>query len=120
MTRSIRRLSMLALLTITVAACLPRPTPDQLARADYGPYPDQFEEIVKRHFSRALYDPYSAVYEFPRAATTEWTLMRGKIVYGWGVKGFVNARNRFGGYVGARPFAVLIRNGQVLWADIAR
>lgn len=120
-------LFLLFVLTIAGACVIGRPTPEQLAVADCGPYPDDWETIVKGYYSRVLFDPYSAVYQFSGLPQRGWAaaprmgggpleeLLGGYApVFGWEVQGLVNAKNRFGAYVGARPFIVLIRNGQVV------
>jgi hypothetical protein len=90
----------------------PMPTKEQALSADYGPYPDNYEQIVKDYFSKFLFDPYSAVYTFG-------TIERGydrsnKLEFGWIVCGTINAKNRMGGYVGAKDYSVMIRYNQVI------
>ncbi len=88
------------------------PSSTELISANFGSYPENYQEIIIRHFGRSLFDPYSAVYEFstPRKAY----IYNFEYIYGWGVIGTLNAKNRFGGYVGAKPFNVLIRDGRVI------
>jgi hypothetical protein len=43
-----------------------------------------------------------------------------KVTYGWAVCGTVNAKNRYGGYVGAQPFFVLIRDNQVVRREMGQ
>ena len=123
------RLVIVLLVAVAIACVVGRPTPDQIAAADCGPYPNDYEEIVKSYYSKALFDPYSAVWEFKEPPKKGWAAVpRGKgavgevlkghePVFGWEVSGRVNAKNRFGAYVGARPFSVIIRNGQVISAS---
>jgi len=96
---------------IILTACAIRPTPEQMASADYGSYPDNYEDIIRNHYSKTLFDPYSAVYTFGRPQRA-WNGLGGTI-FGWAVCGTINAKNRFGGYVGAKPFFALIRYGKV-------
>lgn len=124
------RLTLIALFVLAAAtACVHgRPTPAQLATADYGPFPSDYETIVKNYYSKSLFDPYSAVYEFagppkqgwaavPRGSGALGELVRGyEPVFGWEVQGRINAKNRLGGYVGGRPFILLIRDGRVIKA----
>ena len=99
-------------LAFVLAAGCARPSPADLA--DYGPRPIDYQDIVKRHYDQRLFDPYSAVYEFGEP-NSGW--LRGSVFsspkYGWLVCGTLNAKNRFGGYVGVKPFVVLINNGRV-------
>ena len=97
----------------TVLSCHVRPTPDQIYGADYGPHPSDYEAIIKEYYSSYLFDPYSAVYTF-RMPTKAWRSQFSQVQYGWAVCGTINAKNRFGGYVGAKPFYVMIHYGKVI------
>jgi hypothetical protein len=103
----------LVVIAVLISACHVRPTPDQISGANYGPYPDDYETIIKNHYSRSLFDPYSAVYTFssPKKA---WRSQFGTVKYGWVVCGTLNAKNRMGGYVGAKPFYIMIHYNNVI------
>lgn len=94
-------------------AAAPRPTASQLANADYGPYPSNYEQIIKDIISPILIDPYSAVLNL-NAPKQGYNNMVDGIIYGWNVCGTVNAKNRFGGYVGPKPIYAMIKNGAVV------
>ncbi|MDD4998775.1 MAG: hypothetical protein PHI99_11555 [Syntrophales bacterium] len=94
-------------------ATAPRPTAQQINSADYGPAPENYEEIIKAATSPKLLDPYSAQYTFSKP-TKRWNNMVDGIVYGWRVGGTLNAKNRMGGYVGAKPFYAFIKDGAVI------
>lgn len=102
-----------------VTACASAPTNDQIDAADIGPYPSNYEQIVKANFATILFDPYSAVFTFTRTPTRGYggNVMDGAKI-GWVVCGTVNAKNRMGGYVGAKFFAVVISNGAVVNREI--
>lgn len=107
----------LALLTLTAfvflgCATAPPPTREQLANADYGDPPSNHEELIKSFLSASLIDPYSAMYTFDHPVKG-WTKAAGE-AYGWVVCGSLNAKNRFGGYVGAKPFYVMIKNNKII------
>jgi hypothetical protein len=93
---------------LATEGCATAPTAQQLASADYGPTPDNYSELIQSQFRPTLFDPYSAVYEFGKPVRT-WT---DRPV--WVVCGTVNAKNRLGGYVGAAPFYVEIREGSII------
>ena len=100
-------------------ACASPPTDDQVRAADTGPYPSNYEQIVKDNFATSLFDPYSAVYSFTRTPTKGYggsPIVGARI--GWIVCGTVNAKNRMGGYVGVKPFVVVISNGAVIHREI--
>lgn len=98
-----------------VTACASAPTNEQVNAADIGPYPSNYEQIVKANFETTLFDPYSAVFRFTRTPTRGYGgSVVGGAKIGWVVCGTVNAKNRMGGYVGAKYFAVVISNGAVV------
>jgi len=112
-----------ATIGLVLAACgLIRPKPADILAAEFGPKPTQEEVLssVKAHMSRLLFDPYSAVYECGTARKA-WVNLVGKIHYGWAAFCEINAKNRFGGYVGARPYGFMINYGRVTldgWANL--
>jgi hypothetical protein len=109
----------LLVVLLLFVGCYARPTPEQLAASNPGPYPDNYQDVVREAFQYALFDPFSAQYQM-QAPEKGWTSNTGDgIRYGWYVRGLVNAKNRFGGYVGFKPFGVVIRDGQVLWSYIS-
>lgn len=111
--------ALLAAILFITGCATTKLTPAQEAAADYGEYPTNYEEIVKEYFNSSLVDPYSAHY---RIGTPQKGFSAKRPILGGGVDKFgyivdvaINAKNRFGGYVGERPYRVLIRNGQVVW-----
>jgi len=105
------RLIIFISLSILIASCAMRPTPDQFAAADYGPYPSNYENMIKEYYSKQLIDPYSAVFTFGRPQKA-WNGLGGGL-FGWVVCGTMNAKNRFGGYVGAKHYYVLFVNNTI-------
>lgn len=91
-------------------------TREQVATADYGSYPTNYENIVKQHFEIRLIDPTSVIY---RGMTTpkKWYYDGLGLVptrFGYVVCVSMNAKNSFGGYTGFTNHALLIRNGKVI------
>ena len=84
--------------------------------ADYGsPPPKDYRDLIKQEIGKSLIDPYSAQYEIGEPAKG-YTIGNSlyKTPQGWlPVCGTVNARNRFGGYVGRAPFFTLFRDRNV-------
>ena len=93
-------------------------TSEQAAKADYGEFPTEYDKVIKEHFSRSLFDPYSAHYRigFPTQgfSTKAPIVGGGPDQYGYLVNVAINAKNKFGGYVGEKQFRVLIRDGRVI------
>lgn len=118
-TKAIRIMVVLSLMGLfSGCATMARLTPEQLASADYGDYPHDYQQLVKDYFETILFDPYSAKYKFTepiKGYTRKAPILGGDVDrFGYVVTVWVNAKNRFGGYVGAKQHRFLIRNGQVL------
>lgn len=109
--------SLLPLIIAAFFAGCATPSQEDLARADYGPYPSDYESIVKRHLSNSLKDPDSAQYRFLNTPKSGWNGLGG-VKYGWIVCAQVNAKNSYGGYVGFRPAYFMIKNGLVIDATV--
>jgi hypothetical protein len=74
--------------------------------------------MITRQKFAVLFDPYSAVYEFTREPRHGWVHPVGSPpVFGWKVSGTLNAKNRFGGYVGAKPFFIIIKDEKVIYSS---
>lgn len=104
---------MVVVLSATLLGCMTVPTQEQVASADIGPKPENAQQVVKDYFARTLYDPYSAVYTFNYGPERASHTGLGTTI-GWFVCGTLNAKNRLGGYVGAKPFRVVIVKGAVV------
>ena len=99
-----------------LTACARMPTQQELSGIDYGNpvLQDDAENQAKAYLSHRLKDPYSAVYDW-QPVHTGWVkappLLGGGMDTGWVLKGTVNAKNSFGGYVGAKPYQFMFREG---------
>ena len=94
-------------------ATTPRPTAEQINMANCGPLPSNHEVAIKMIIDPHLFDPYSAVYTFSKPEKA-WNNMAGDSIYGWRVCGTINAKNRFGGYIGSAPFYAFFNNDKVV------
>ena len=86
-----------ALFVIAGCAIGSKPTPDQLTNGTFTECPADYQEQIKYQLGKDLFDPYSAVYIF--AVPEKW-VYDGKFGYITMVE--LNAKNRFGAYVGGR------------------
>jgi hypothetical protein len=102
----------LGLVLFSLSNCAVRPSPEQIASADYGPYPENYQEIIKNYYSKILFDLYSPEYTYENPTRT-WNSFGGALIFGWAVCGTFDAKNRSSGYVGAKPFYVLIRDNKI-------
>jgi hypothetical protein len=100
----------LGLVLFSLSNCAVRPSPEQIASADYGTYPENYQEIIKNYYSKVLSDPHGVyTYENP---TRAWDSLGG-LIFGWAVCGKFNGKDRSGVHVGVRSFYVLIRDNKI-------
>lgn len=96
-------------------ATIQPPSEEQFKSADYGSYPNNHEDLVKKFMSQLLYDPYSVVYSDWLAPKKGWYGSRGgDYEFGYYLCFKMNAKNKLGGFVGVSPFYVFVRNGSVI------
>lgn len=85
---------------------------EEIASADFGPKPANYEERVKAYMGAVLKDPMSAVYDFRptlRRAVAKGGLMDNFAkYYGWVFEVSINAKNSFGGYTGAKTYYFMV------------
>lgn len=111
----------LILLAIIMTGCAQGPTKEQLANADYGNYPDNYEEIAKAHILRQLKDPDSVKFGYISRPIKKMAKMGayGEPKFGYLVCISYNAKNSFGGYAGFSVDALIIRNSWVVMEPYA-
>ena len=111
-----------------LAGCLPKPTVltmEQIRRMDYGSYPRNHEQLIKRHLAQTLIDPHSVMYggfSRPRKylhVHKNQYVAAGQISYypSYMVCARINSKNRYGGYSGWQTHAFFIKNGEVISSD---
>src|ERR1044072_1753603 len=91
------------------------------ANADWGAYPDNYEEVIKGYFAASLKDPSSVIYNAISKPQKEFTIKgrvpvdpKNEALYGYSSCVSFNAKNSYGGYVGNRIFWFLIHNGEIV------
>ena len=100
----------LALILFSLSNCAVRPSPEQIASADYGPYPENYQDIIKNYYNKVLSDP-DGVYTYENP-TRAWDSVGG-LIFGWAVCGKFHAKDRSGVQVGVQSFYVLIRDDKI-------
>lgn len=110
-----RRLLYLAVGTLLLAGCAPSPpSPEVLASADYGGYPNDYQDVIQSYMNGVLIDPGSAQYEWIKGPKKGWIgTMGGGQHFGYAVCAWINAKNRFGGYTGRQLHFFMLHDGQV-------
>lgn len=109
--------SVLAIAAIVLGSCRSVPlTPGEIAKLDYGPRPDDYEEIARAYLSTRLEEPRFALVEFkagPKPLYQKETLL-GDREYGWAVCVMISDRNQRGAYEAFYPMVLYIRSGKVV------
>lgn len=88
------------------------------------PLPSAAEYIAmraeaERYLTRNFFDPQSAVFEWPTGFLYgKWKPLLRRSVTGYISCGWVNAKNRMGGYVGRRAFVVVMDGQRIIFSDI--
>jgi hypothetical protein len=86
-------------------------------KADAGPHPENYEEIIKTYLHDHLKDPYN-VQELTitkPTPTTIWTgILNDSNVNLWMTCVGYNAKNSYGGYVGVKYYSFPIRYGSIV------
>lgn len=101
--------------TALIEGCKNPPTKDEMAAYDYGPQPDNYQQLVRDYLKPRLTDPASAVIEFragPKQLYQQDTKLR-PLQYGWGLCVMVNDKNKTGAFDGFYPMVFFIRNGSI-------
>lgn len=112
--------TLLAIIALTAAAPAmakdPVPPPAPSPEPDYAKVRATVEGTLKQN----LFDPSSA--QIVYTSGFQWGYAKpliGKRTWGWIACGTLNAKNRFGGYVGATGFWVMSdANGTITWDNI--
>jgi hypothetical protein len=103
-------------LLAALAGCDTTVTKEEMATADYGPRPVNYQDEIKSYLSLRLTDPKDAVVEFrnePKILYQRGTGVRGE-QYGWGVCVWVNDKNKRGAYEGFYPMSFVLRNEKIV------
>jgi len=112
----------LALATAMLFGCQSTPPQEELKSFDYGPQPENYEQIVRDYLAPKLNDKANATISFkagPKKLYQPYSVAVDQ-VWGWGVCVMVNDKNPLGIYGGVRPVVLFIRNGKVVSANNAQ
>jgi hypothetical protein len=108
----LKKLLVLSIFPLVLSGCF-RPSAEQLASADYGQYPSDYEQTIKSYMAQRLKDPYSAQYQFLSQPRTAWNGIGG-LKYGYAVCVLINAKNSFGGYTGSQLSYFMLRGNTII------
>lgn len=85
-----------------------------MANADFGPSPKDYEALIRQWAAASLKDPESARYGRISRPRKEWMVENLKPYYGYSVCADINAKNSYGGYTGAQTFWFMFRDGRIV------
>lgn len=83
----------------------------------FGPYPNNYQDIVKSYMSKRLKDPESARYSEFRAPAKDLKIVDIKnrvAILGYSTCVDINSKNSYGGYTRAKRYWFLIRDGKIV------
>ena len=95
------------------------PNSEDMARAYFGPAPEDPEASILDWMHETLKDPFSANLEILAPPEKSWWGNPGGLLYArdihycWMVKARINAKNSFGGYIGWKPYNFFFRDGKI-------
>ena len=92
------------------------PTKEEMDSVNYGPKPDNYQQIVRDYLRNRLTDPTAAILDFKAGPTQLYqkdSVLR-EIQFGWAVCVMINDKNSRGAYEGFAPAVYYIRNGKIV------
>ena len=99
--------------------------PELLATADFGQYPENYEEIIKdylRSYLAGLHGVGDLEIMKPKQSWYRPDGAMQQVIYGYETRVLFTARNTMGGYSGIQKHYAFIRNGRVIrfgrWEDL--
>jgi hypothetical protein len=102
----------------------PKPKIQQLLVADYGLPPTDYEWQLIAYWQKNLDNPVGALLKVgrpnkawdyvPKNPTELFDVSGSKVVYGYGVCGFLNTQNKKGKYTGKQIFYAFFVNGRLI------
>jgi hypothetical protein len=107
----------LTALTVGLGGCdTSPPTKEQMESVNYGPKPDNYQDIIRDYVRPRLTDPTAAIIDYKAGPTQMYqkdAVVR-DVQFGWAVCAMVNDKNTMGAYTGFYPAVYFIRNGKVV------
>jgi len=104
-------------MTVLLEGCSTAPpTQEERQSVNYGPRPDNYQEIVRDYLRPRLTDPTAAIIDYKAGPTQFYQKDSGirDLQFGWAVCTMVNDKNTMGAYTGFDPAVYFIRNGKVM------
>jgi hypothetical protein len=116
-----RILAAVSIAVVSLAACRSAPpTREEMAALDYGPRPENYEQIVQDYLRTALVAPEFAIVQFkagPRPLYQKNAVFFRDRQYGWAVCVTIRDKDRRGAYEEPYPMVLYLRGGKVVAAN---
>ena len=113
-------LMVLTALAIALGGCdTTPPSKEEKESVNYGPKPDNYQEIIRDYLRPRLTDPTAAIIDYKAGPTHLYqkdAVVR-DLQFGWAVCAMVNDKNTRGAYTGFYPAVYFIRNGKVMTSN---
>jgi hypothetical protein len=92
------------------------PTPEEIESAAIGPYPENYELLVRHYLHNRLYRPDEARYRFSRQPKKAYRpgYSRQGTLFAWSIGAYVNAKNATGVYTGEDFHLFYVVNGRIV------
>ncbi|NMH59970.1 hypothetical protein [Alteromonas ponticola] len=98
-----------------LTACNSLPDDSQLAKEDYGTFPQDYELIIKAWYNKTESHPTSMFINYITKPKRYWLANKlGDAWYGYLVCVTIDSKNRLGAYSGFRRDAFIIKNDHVI------
>jgi hypothetical protein len=114
----LRQIGLSLLFAYAFCGCVSTPTPDEVAKMDYGQPPINYSASITNFVGSTLKDPDSAEYRnfsVPKKGGYQCGLIGGFKQYrGWKVFVEVNAKNSYGGYIGYQSYIFLFQGENIV------
>jgi len=117
--RSVRKAAAALFIGAVVAVaggCKNPPTQEEMAKVDYGPRPENYQQLILDWLAPKLHDRANALVEFkagPRELYQQDTTLR-PLQYGWGVCVFISDKDSKGTAEAPYPMVFFIRDGKIV------
>ena len=109
--------SIVFIIFLSACSTMKGPSQEQIDTADYGMYPENYENLVNEHYVAMLDDPSSAIIESIGEPQKEYLYdhkYHTDFFIGYVVCVTLNTKNAYGNYTGKHTDGLLIKNGRVL------
>lgn len=109
-----KKLLLIGLVSAVLAGCATNLTQEQIAAADYGNYPANYQNIVKSYYEEVAKDPDSLKYKEIAKPVRVWIKDFGTYKFGYLTCVTLNGKNSYGAYTGYKTQALLIKDDVVI------